>query len=398
MSKEPQSAASLANNLPRLYGFRFLRDFLLIMPAIVPVYRSCGLDATRILLVQAVFSAASLVFEVPSGYFADVMGRRRGLLTGAVLMALGMTAYGVANRFWWFALAEIILAAGYSLFSGTESALLFDSLASTEQDSRYRKLEGRAEALTRLGTATAAILGGVLAGLSLRLPFWANAGTAWLMFIIAFGLVEPPREKLAGKTPFRDILRIFRESVRDRDLLPSMVLSSALFVTGVIGIWGYFLRLAGAGVSVLSYGVYFAFFQAASALGAASSDRLARALGVRGSYGLLALVPATLILFTITSSSWPVLLTPLAALAWGFSTPLILNTLNRRIESDRRATVLSVSAMLGRVLFVLLSPVFGLLSDHLSDRAGFMFLAVLFVLLAGLAWALSLRRRVVSSA
>ncbi|HEX7599824.1 MAG TPA: MFS transporter, partial [Polyangia bacterium] len=289
MSKPPHPAASVASNLPRLYGFRFLRDFLLIMPAIVPVYRSCGLDATGILLVQAVFSAASLVFEIPSGYFADVMGRRRGLLTGAVLMALGMAAYGVASRFWWFALAEIVLAAGYSLFSGTESALLFDSLASTEQDSRYRKLEGRSEALTRLGTATAAILGGLLAGLFLRLPFWANAGTASLMFIIAFGLVEPPREKLTGKTPFRDILRISRESMGDRDLLPSMVLSSTLFVTGVIGIWGCFLRLAGAGVSVFSYGVYFAVFQAASALGAASSDRLARALGVRGSYGLLGL-------------------------------------------------------------------------------------------------------------
>ena len=72
----------MPGNIPRIYAFRFLRDFLLIMPAIVPVYRSSGLDATHILLVQAIFSAASASFEVPSGYLADVLGRRRALLLG----------------------------------------------------------------------------------------------------------------------------------------------------------------------------------------------------------------------------------------------------------------------------------------------------------------------------
>ena len=101
----------MRGNLPRIYAFRFLRDFLLIMPAIVPVYRSCGLDATQILLVQAIFSAASLLFEVPSGYLADVLGRRRALLIGAVNMASGMVAYGVANRFWLFSPESLELAA-----------------------------------------------------------------------------------------------------------------------------------------------------------------------------------------------------------------------------------------------------------------------------------------------
>jgi hypothetical protein len=86
-----------------------------------------------------------------------------------------------------------------------------------------------------------------------------------------------------------------------------------------------------------------------------------------------------------------VLLTPLAAAGWGLSTPLLLNVLNRHIDSDRRATVLSVSALLGRVLFVLVSPIFGLLSDGISDQAGFGFLAGVFVMFAGAAWWLKKR-------
>jgi hypothetical protein len=47
--------------------------------------------------------------------------------------------------------------------------------------------------------------------------------------------------------------------------------------------------------------------------------------------------------------------------------------------------------MLGRVLFVVISPLFGVLSDRVSDRAGFGFLAGVFAVVAGVAWLLNCR-------
>ena len=112
----------LSRNIPRLLAFRFLSDFIVVMPAIVPVYRAAGLSATEIMGVQAVFSAAALVFEVPSGYVADVAGRRRALLGAMAAQAVAFSAYGLARSFWTFAAAEIVLAFGYALISGTASA------------------------------------------------------------------------------------------------------------------------------------------------------------------------------------------------------------------------------------------------------------------------------------
>jgi predicted MFS family arabinose efflux permease len=383
----------MRGNIPRVYAFRFLRDFLLIMPAIVPVYRSCGLDATQILLVQAIFSAAGLSFEVPSGYLADVLGRRRALLIGAVGMAAGMAAYGLANSFWLFAGAEVVLAFGYSLFSGTESALIFDTLKADNRETEYTRIEGKAEAWTRVGSAIAAVAGGLLAAVWLRLPFFANAGTAAVMLVIAFTLVEPPRPTLTSRSSIRQILHISRESLADPRLLPVMVFSAGILAVGVIGIWGYFLRLTNHGITVASYGIYFAVFQCVSGAAAAGSSKLARVFGPRGSYALLAVIPAVLLAFACTAAPWPVLLTPLAAATWGFSAPLLLNVLNRHITSDRRATVLSVSAMLGRMLFVVVAPIFGLLTDHVSGQAAFGFLAGAFAVLAGAAWWLKNRMR-----
>jgi MFS family permease len=383
----------VSRNIPRLLALRFLSDFIVVMPAIVPVYRQAGLSATEIMLVQAIFSAAGLAFEVPSGYLADVAGRRRALLLGMVFQALAMAAYGFARGFWTFAGAEVALAFAYSLLSGTASAILFDSLRAAGDEERYHRMEGRAEALTRLGTAVAAILGGLLAVASLRLPFAVNAVTAIAGALILVGVVEPPRERLSAHQPLRDLLRVSAEALRDRRLQATMVLTAALFAAGITGIWGYFMRLTGEGISVAAYGLYFAAFQAASAAGAALSHRILGLLGRRGSVAALAIVPATLVACALDGSWRPILLTPLASAAWGFSTPFLLEALNRNIESERRATVLSVSAMLGRILLVVVGPGFGWLSDHVSDRAAFGALAAVFLALAGAAGLLHRRAR-----
>jgi MFS family permease len=382
-----------ARNVPRLLAFRFLSDFILVMPAIVPVYRAAGLSATEIMLVQAIFSSAGLLFEIPSGYLADVAGRRRALLLGSVAQALAFAAYGFARGFWTFAAAEVALAFGYSLVSGTVSAILFDSLRAAGGEERYHGMESRAEALTRLGTAVAAILGGLLAAVSLRLPFAVNVATALAAVAIVRTLVEPPRERLTGHQPLRELLKVSTDALRDRRLQGTMLLSAALFAAGITGIWGFFMRLSGEGISVAAYGLYFALFQGASAAGAATSDRVSAFLGRRGSVAVLGLVPLTLFACAADGSWRPILLTPLAAAAWGFSTPFLLSVLNRHIESSSRATVLSVSAMLGRILLVAVGPAFGWLSDRSSDRAAFGALACVFLLLAAAAGLLHRRAR-----
>ncbi|HSN15324.1 MAG TPA: MFS transporter [Anaeromyxobacteraceae bacterium] len=376
---------SLADNVPRLLAFRFLSDFIVVMPAIVPLYRQAGLSATEIMLVQAAFSAAAVLFEVPSGYLADVAGRRRALLAAMVAQAVAMAAYGLAPGFWAFAAAEVVLAFAYSLISGTSAAILFDSLRAAGDEGRYHRLESRGEALTRLGTAVASVLGGFLAVLSLRLPFAVNVATAFAGFLVLRTVVEPPRALLSGHQPLRELLRVSTEALRDRRLQATMVLSTALLVAGITSIWGYFMRLSAEGISLGAYGVYFALYQAASAAGAATSHRVSSFLGRRGSVALLAVVPVTLLACAADGSWRPILLTPLASAAWGFSTPFLLDALNRNIASERRATVLSVSSLLGRVLLVIVGPAFGWISDRASDRAAFATLAAVFLLLAAAA-------------
>jgi len=47
--------------------------FLLIMPIIVLFFQKNGLSMKDILLLQSVFSISIVLFEIPSGYFSDVI-------------------------------------------------------------------------------------------------------------------------------------------------------------------------------------------------------------------------------------------------------------------------------------------------------------------------------------
>ena len=125
--------ASIQSNFWKLYAIVGLRWFLLIMPIIVLFFEENGLSLTDSMVLQAVFSIAVIVLEVPSGYYADVIGRRNSLVFGATLAFFGFVTYALAHGFWTFLAAELILGLGASFISGTDSALLYDSLLVTTQ-------------------------------------------------------------------------------------------------------------------------------------------------------------------------------------------------------------------------------------------------------------------------
>jgi len=86
---------------PRLLvAFGGLQFVLFPIPVIILFWTDqIGLSLTDIMMLQAIFGVASVLFEFPSGYLADRVGYRTALLTGAMLWAAGWTLYAVAMTF-----------------------------------------------------------------------------------------------------------------------------------------------------------------------------------------------------------------------------------------------------------------------------------------------------------
>jgi MFS family permease len=384
-------ARRLRANLAKVYLYKLLGDAWIIAPILIPFYAANGLNATQVFTIQAAYALSVLAFEVPSGYLADVIGRRRTLILGAALLPAGVAVYAFTGGFWTFILAEFIIAVGNSLRSGSDSALIYDTLVGLEDEGRYKRFEGKAFFFSRLGSSLASVLGGALAAASLRLPFYVNIGAAALMLPLALSLVEPARPRIEAPRPLRDILGVVRLMSGDPRLRPLVLLAALVMGTGIVGLWAYFLYYQELGVGIGWFGLLFALAQLASASGSKLAGRLEAGLGSRrGLLILLAIGAGFLLLGAVRSlGMYPVIL--LNLFVWGYSFPVLLDLMNRRIESRIRATALSVAAMAGSLAFAILSPAFGRIVDSAGLRAAFFALGALFLTGGGFLLALLLK-------
>ena len=99
----------LAHNIYKLSVIKFAKWFMLYMPIIGLFYADNNLSAFQLFIIQAGYSFSSAVFEIPSGYFADVVGRRKTLIIGSSMGALGFIIYSMSGSFVAFLCAEIIM-------------------------------------------------------------------------------------------------------------------------------------------------------------------------------------------------------------------------------------------------------------------------------------------------
>src|SRR6056297_1759809 len=163
----------LKRNIILLYLIKIAKWFMLYMPIVVLFYEENGLSMKHVFLLQAIYSIAIVVLEIPSGYLADVLGRKKTLVIGTMLGFMGFVVYSFSFGFWGFLLAEMVLGMGQSLISGADSAMLYDTLEDMDRSEDYIKFEGRMVSIGNFAEAIAGILGGLLATISLRLPYMA---------------------------------------------------------------------------------------------------------------------------------------------------------------------------------------------------------------------------------
>ena len=357
---------NLKANLWKIYFYKFLSEFYLIVPILIPYYKSNDLNSTQIFTIQAAYALSILLLEVPSGYLADVIGRKKTLILGAIFMPVGLGVYVFTSSFFTFILAEFIIAVGNSMRSGCDSAFIYDTAIELKAESEYKKYEGRSAFYTRIGTAMSSVLGGIAALLTLNLPFYINIGTSLLMLPLALSLIEPKRDMLQSKNPLKDILQVCSSSYTNPRLRLLMLFSALILSSGVIGIWSYFLYYESLGISVGYFGLLFAAFQVSSAIGSRKAHSLEKILGLKNVLTLVLFIGCIFLLLGKIQSPLMILLIFVNAFLWGLSYPLFLDQMNRLIRSETRATVLSIANMTGSLSYVILAPIFGQLVDTLS--------------------------------
>ena len=336
------------------------------LPVLVLFFQENGLDLFEIYLLQAIFALAIALFEVPGGLVADRMGKRKSLVMGLCIGAFAWALYGLSHGFWGFLVAEVVLAVGASLISGSDAALLYDTLKALGRESEFERHEGRARGYQMVSFAFCNIIGGWVGSYSTRATIWMELIGPALGIYILYRMVEV-RAVTSDKTfsaawagyhkLISDSTRFIRRHayVRWHVLLRSILIASASLL-----LWTYQPYMEVCGLPIWGFGLAFASFNLVSATASRLAHRIEPTLGTRRTLLLImGLELATPVLMAL-------LLHPLAFMAiWshqlvrGGGTPIIQAHILKFTYADKRSTVLSFVSLAGRLLFAVLAPAIG---------------------------------------
>ena len=372
----------LVANIWKLYAIQACRWFLLLMPIVVLFFRENGLSLEQVFIVHAWYSACVILFEVPSGYFADRLGRRLSLLYGSVFVSAGFAAYAISYSFYEFLAAEFLIAVGAGFISGSDSALLYDSLIQLNRKEQYQKIAGRLSSMSNFSEGVAGILGGFLAVISLRTPVIWQAWVMVLMIPLVWSLVEPERKlPVKGESSFRAILKIVHYSLHGHKEVKWLILYTSLVGTSTLTVVWFvqpFLELVNVPLSL--FGISWAVLQFAVGIFAILAHRIEFWLGRRTALvSLILITSGGYFLLSQFQVIWAGLFFFLFYLVRGINGPVLNDYINRCVDSDIRATVLSVKSLVGRMMFMVLGPLAGWVADVYSLSDAFLLCGVIFL-------------------
>ncbi|MBN2646075.1 MAG: MFS transporter [Desulfuromonadaceae bacterium] len=376
-------------NVYRIYLIKTARWLMLTTPYVPLFMAENGIDKSGYSQLAAIQALAIIVMEIPSGYLGDLIGRKKTLVLGSLLGVIGYGLYALSTSYLGFLPAMVALGVGQSLISGSDSALLYETLLALKRQGQYARYEGRVIALGSLMETIGAPLGGMLALISLRTPFVAQAVVALIALPAALTLVEP-QQPGPGFARSLNLLPALRQSLlADRRLLLLVVYSAligAATYTMAKAVPYWYSEVVQA--SAVELGLFWSLLNLSAALLSGQAYRVEplvrrsvfmpaiAAVVVAGFVGLasLPMYPAMAVLLLFYCGR-------------GLATPILKNYINEQTPSPVRATVLSVRMFLVYLLFAALFPLMGQVGDSLGWSHALLVAASVFALLCGVALA-----------
>lgn len=353
------------------------------MPIVVPFYESNGLSMKDIMVLQAVYSIAIVILEIPSGYLADIWGRKRTLLLGAILGVAGFSTYSLSHGFAGFLIAEIILGIGQSCVSGADSAMLYDSMLEAKQEKQYSKYEGRITSMGNLAEAVAAIIGGLLATVALRAPYMAQTVVALIAVPAALTLQEPVRQVKLVSSGFMQVIRIARFALfENRELRRNILFSAFIGAATLTMAWFVQPFFEFGEIDIKWFGFLWAALNLIVGIASYMAYSIEKKIGQRASIMFIALaIPLGYIALSQSGLVIGLIILVLFHITRGYATPVLKDYINRITGSEVRATVLSVRNFIIRINFSLIGPLIGWIKDVYSLQTALLIAGSTFITL-----------------
>lgn len=387
---------NLKKQLACIYTADFFSGLRITDAVWVALLAARGFSLWEIGLAESVFHVVSLLCEVPSGMAADLLGRRKTLLSGGVLTVTCNLLMAFAPNLFTICLAMGLNALAMTMFSGTFTALVYDSLKTEGREDEYIQVSANSSQISMLANAIgslASLLKRFLgfAGFYLLSAAFEGVSTA------ALALMEEPivtkAQASREKHPLRALPEQFRQLVRDSlhvlhtcPMAVKLIASSAL-----ISVPSYLTKMfLQQRLVELGWPTELLFLPlllgGLACVAGTEVGRRVRCRSMRRLYTACALLCGVGTLLVGAAPAWGGILGMM--LVQGVLEVYLLHEsqkLNDAIPSDQRATLISVDGMAYSLLMIPASPLVGAVGDAFGQAGAGLALLGGVIVLSGVA-------------
>lgn len=351
-----------------LFWTRFFVEINAINAVIQLFYLKRGLDPSEILYLGIAWSISTLVFEIPTGYLADSIGRKKTIILGVVLNIVANLLMFVAYGFWPFAAITALLSLSFSCFSGTDDALIYDSLREVGDEKSLLRIAGKYLSAARISKIFTPFIGAIIAknltNSQFNILLCINTFSSFAALATSVRLVEPNRfvdvyEKETGA--FRDSIIL----IKNNPNLVKIILNKTLVFIGDLVFWKvYQPLLTSVGFTVIHLGALYLIFQSILTLVYWFPEKIKTKFG---GIAIFRLVPFVALLCAIYvflgTNKWLIYISSMGILLLGsVRDPYFTEVVQNRLKSYNRATATSIFNFFKSVFDIPLLFVSGLLA------------------------------------
>ena len=207
----------LEANIKTIYAIELLRWCLLTSSLEAAFFETYGMSASQNALGLLTYSATNTLVELPSGWLADTVGRKKILVASAMLWGAGYMTHCFGS-FQWVLLGELTIALGVSAGSGSDEALVFETvreLTRLRRAPRRAKPSAEDEAvgaevttvlsmmgfLRNISSFGGVILGGIVLHIASRASFpylWFAEGLKYALVAALYASLCDPYMEMGG--------------------------------------------------------------------------------------------------------------------------------------------------------------------------------------------------------
>lgn len=349
----------------------------IIGPLYVIYLLSIDINIAQIGLILAAQSIATLIFEFPTGVFADSYGRRKSLLVSFSLTAIVSLVWFFSRSFNVLLILAVLGGIAYTFQSGARDSMMINNLGLEENHSLRDRIFSRLSAFGNVGFLLGGLIAAGLAYYFIGSIWLASAFMNVLLFVMyLFFIKEKNTDKASVNVIEHPLSKMFTgakstiSQILNKKSILIMILIAMIFSLA-IGFYGlsypvYFKNV----IKIPNY--YFGFLGSLSALmgifGAFLGEKLIREKGYYFTLGSFAFVLLGLyIIFGSISLVWLSLVVfALIELFINGWFPPFQSFFNKFIPNKVRAGVLSFSSSSTLVVIALGNILVGYLLKIIS--------------------------------